>query len=383
MSSGKNLQEMEVGTAQSKTAVNANAAAPMGAEKSATPVATPGQAAVEDLGGPTPENYKTDDDSAKLKTPGATLKQVRDIVNKGAKPAEPMPTMSKEEEEVEVSDEQEVVSEDEDLRTEVENEISESEEETEEVVAEEEIVEIDVDADIQALIQGEELSEDFQEKARMIFETAINAKVATIKEEMEANYATVIEEQVTEFKNELQERVDSYLEYVASEWIEENQLSVEEGLKAEMSESFLVGMKQLFEEHYVSIPEDKYDVLESMVNKLDEMEGKLNEQIDRNVALNKRLAESTSDGILSDVSEGLAVTQKEKLATLAESVEFESETEYREKLVTLREAYFPSRPAASAQTDSSEFIAEEGSMNQEVSGSMAGYLTALGRVTKK
>ena len=383
MSSGKNLQEMEVGTAQSKTAVNANAAAPMGAEKSATPVATPGQAAVEDLGGPTPENYKTDDDSAKLKTPGATLKQVRDIVNKGAKPAEPMPTMSKEEEEVEVSDEQEVVSEDEDLRTEVENEISESEEETEEVVAEEEIVEIDVDADIQALIQGEELSEDFQEKARMIFETAINAKVATIKEEMEANYATVIEEQVTEFKNELQERVDSYLEYVASEWIEENQLSVEEGLKAEMSESFLVGMKQLFEEHYVSIPEDKYDVLESMVNKLDEMEGKLNEQIDRNVALNKRLAESTSDGILSDVSEGLAVTQKEKLASLAESVEFESETEYREKLVTLREAYFPSRPAASAQTDSSEFIAEEGSMNQEVSGSMAGYLTALGRVTKK
>ena len=374
---------MEVGTAQSKTAVNANAAAPMGAEKSATPVATPGQAAVEDLGGPTPENYKTDDDSAKLKTPGATLKQVRDIVNKGAKPAEPMPTMSKEEEEVEVSDEQEVVSEDEDLRTEVENEISESEEETEEVVAEEEIVEIDVDADIQALIQGEELSEDFQEKARMIFETAINAKVATIKEEMEANYATVIEEQVTEFKNELQERVDSYLEYVASEWIEENQLSVEEGLKAEMSESFLVGMKQLFEEHYVSIPEDKYDVLESMVNKLDEMEGKLNEQIDRNVALNKRLAESVTDGILSDVSEGLAVTQKEKLASLSESVEFDSETDYREKLVTLREAYFPSRPAASAQTDSSEFIAEEGSMNQEVSGSMAGYLTALGRVTRK
>ena len=383
MSSGKNLQEMEVGTAQSKTAVNANAAAPMGAEKSATPVATPGQAAVEDLGGPTPENYKTDDDSAKLKTPGATLKQVRDIVNKGAKPAEPMPTMSKEEEEVEVSDEQEVVSEDEDLRTEVENEISESEEETEEVVAEEEIVEIDVDADIQALIQGEELSEDFQEKARMIFETAINAKVATIKEEMEANYASVIEEQVTEFKNELQERVDSYLEYVASEWIEENQLSVEEGLKAEMSESFLVGMKQLFEEHYVSIPEDKYDVLESMVNKLDEMEGKLNEQIDRNVALNKRLAESVTDGILSDVSEGLAVTQKEKLASLAEGVEFESETEYREKLVTLREAYFPSKPASAQHRDSSEYMAEEATMNQEVSGYMGSYLTALQRVTKK
>ena len=120
-----------------------------------------------------------------------------------------------------------------------------------------------------------------------------------------------------------------------------------------------------------------------MVNKLDEMEGKLNEQIDRNVVLNKRLAESTSDGILGEVSEGLAVTQKERLATLAESVEFDSETDYREKLVTLREAYFPSKKAASAQTDSSEYIAEETSMTQNVSGSMEGYLTALRRVSKK
>ena len=385
MSRGKNLQEMEVGTAQSKTAVNANASAPMGAEKSATPVATPGQASVEDLGGPTPENYKSDDDSAKLKTPGATLKQVRDIVNKGAKPAEAMPTMKKEEEEVEVSDDQEVVSEEEvteeeELRTEVENELSEDSEEEE--VAEE-VVEIDIDADVAALLQGEDLSEEFQEKAKVIFETAINAKLATIREEIEASYATAIEEQVAEFKSELTERVDSYLEYVSDEWMSENQLSVEEGLKSEMSESFLSGMKQLFEEHYVSIPEEKYDVLESMVNKLDEMEGKLNEQIDRNVALNKRLAESVTDGILSDVSEGLAVTQKEKLASLAESVEFESETEYREKLVTLREAYFPSKPASAQHRDSSEYMAEEATMNQEVSGYMGSYLTALQRVTKK
>ena len=375
---------MEVGTAQSKTAVNANASAPASAEKSATPVATPGQASVEDLGGPTPENYKVDDDSAKLKTPGTTLKQVKDIVNKGAKPAEPMPTMKKEEEEVEVSDDQEVVSEEEvteeeELRTEVENELSEDSEEE----IEEEVVEIDIDADVAALLQGEDLSEEFQEKAKVIFETAINAKLATIREEIEASYATAIEEQVAEFKSELTERVDSYLEYVSSEWLEENTLSVEEGLKAEMSESFLSGMKQLFEEHYVSIPEEKYDVLESMVNKLDEMEGKLNEQIDRNVALNKRLAESVTDGIFSDVSEGLAVTQKEKLASLAESVEFESETEYREKLVTLREAYFPSKPASAQQRDSSDYIAEEATMNQEVSGYMGSYLSALQRVTKK
>jgi hypothetical protein len=386
MSRGNNLQEMEVGTAQSKTAVNANASAPMAPETSATPVATPGQIPVEDLGGPTPENYKSDDDSAKLKTPGATLKQVKDVVNKGAKPADAMPAGMKEEEEVEIDDEQEIVAEEEvteeeELRSKVESELSEFEEFTEET--EEEVVEIDIDEDVTALLQGEDLSEEFQEKARVIFETAINAKVGEIKEEMEENYVYAIEEQVTEFKNELTERVDSYLEYVASEWLEENILSVEEGLKAEMSESFLSGMKQLFEEHYVSIPEERYDVLESMVNKLDEMEEKLNEQIDRNVALNKRLAESVTDGILGEVSEGLAVTQKEKLASLSESVEFESEADYREKLVTLREAYFPSKKFSSAQRDSSEYIAEENSMTQEVSGSMAGYLTALQRVTKK
>ena len=366
MSSGTNLQEMEVDVKEN--AVTAGA-------KPAEPMVKPSGASVEDLGGPTPENYKPDDDSAKLKTPGVTLKQVKDVVTKGAKPADPMPAGMKEEEETEVSDEQEVVS---------EEEVTEEETTEEEVVTEEEeVVELDIDADVAALLQGEELSEEFQEKAKVIFESAINAKVSEIKEELEASYASVIEEQVTEFKTELTERVDSYLEYVSSEWLEENQLSVEEGLKAEMSESFLTGMKNLFEEHYVSIPEDRYDVLESMVNKLDEMEGKLNEQIDRNVALNKRLAESVTDGILSDVSEGLAVTQKEKLASLAESVEFESETEYREKLVTLREAYFPSKPASAQHRDSSEYMAEEATMNQEVSGYMGSYLTALQRVTKK
>jgi len=335
--------------------------------KPAEPMVKPSGASVEDLGGPTPENYRPDDDSAKLNTPGATLKQVKDVVNKGAAPADAAPAGMKEEEESEIDDDQEIVS---------EEEISE-----EEITEEEEVVELDIDADVEALLQGEELSEEFQEKAKTIFEAAINSRVAEIQETLEESYATVIEEQVATFKSEITERVDSYLEYVSAEWLEENALSVEEGLKSEMSESFLSGLKGLFEEHYVSIPEERYDVLESMVNKLDEMEGKLNEQIDRNVALNRRLAESTSDGILSDVSEGLAVTQKEKLATLAESVEFDSETDYREKLVTLREAYFPSRP--SAQRDSSEYIAEEASMNQNVSGSMEGYLTALQRVTKK
>jgi len=389
MSRGTNLQEMEVKTQQSKTVVNANA-------KPADPMPTmadPGTQLgnVEDLGGPTPENSKPDDDSNKLKTPTGTLKQVKDVVTKGAKPADG----GVKEEEVEVEGDvvsEEPTDEESTLRKKMEEAIKESEDTVEEVTAEgeevvaeeEEIIEVNVEDDINALIAGEELSEEFEEKARTIFETAINSKVSLIKEDLEKEYAKILQEEIDSTKVELTERVDSYLEYVANEWLEENSLAVEQGLKAEMSESFLTGMKSLFEEHYVSIPEDKYDVLESMVNKLDDMEEKLNEQIEKNVGLTKRLAESKSDGILSDVSEGLAVTQKDKLASLAESVEFESETDYREKLVTLRNSYFPTRQVASTQSEDSEMLSEEANAPAaEATGTMANYLTTLQRITKK
>ena len=391
MSRGTKLQEMEVKTQQSKTAVNANA-------KPGDPMPTmadpgTGLASVEDLGGPTPENSKPDDNSNMLKTPGATLKQVKDIVNKNAKPADPMPAGMKEEEEVEgevvseqdTDEELDEISEnqEDDLHNKVEQAITEEPAEEEEVVAEDSVEEIDVSADVEALLQGEELSEEFQEKAKTIFEAAINSKVDAIQEELEKVYSEKLAEEIESTKTSLTERVDSYLEYVADEWLHENQLAVDQGLKAEMSESFMTGLKGLFEEHYVSVPEEKYDVLESMVNKLDEMESKLNEQIDKNIALNKRLSESTSDGILSDVSEGLAITQKEKLASLAESVEFESEENYREKLVTLRNSYFPNS-APSAQRDNSEFIAE-GTSNDSTKavGNVAKYVDALQRFSKK
>ena len=367
MSRGKKLQEMEVKTQQSKTAVNAGA-------KPADPMpkmADPGTqlASVEDLGGPTPENYKPDDDSAKLNTPGGTLKQVKDVVNKGAKPADPMKGM-KEEEEVST-----------------EETIEEEEVSTEDVVAEEEtevVAEYDVDEDVNALLGGEELSEEFKEKAKTIFEAAISAKVAGIKEELEAQYAEKLAEEIEAAKESLAERVDSYLEYVADEWFEENALAIENGLKTEMTESFLTGMKGLFEEHYVNIPEEKYDVLSTMVEKLDEMENKLNEQIKSNIALNQRLAESVADVIFSDVCEGLALSQKEKLASLAENVEFDSEDTYREKLVTLRKSYFPEN--AGAQRDESETISESTDTEvtpTSVSPLMEGYLSTLSRVSKK
>ena len=392
MSSDKNLQEMEAGTTQSKTAVNASAKAADPMQKLAPGAVAGESGSYEDLGGPTPDNYKSDDESAKLKTPGATLKQVRDVVNKGAKPADAMKGM-KEEEELESED---VIEEEEEVTAEAEEVVSEEETSEEEVVSEEEeseeeVVaeadetaeeEFDVSEDVSALLEGEDLSEEFQEKARTIFEAALRSKVEEIKEGMVAAYNEAYEErlveEVTEIKSALTERVDSYLEYVSEEWVTENRLAIDSGLRAEMSESFLSGMKSLFEEHYVSIPEEKYDVLESMVEKLDEMETKLNEQIEKNIALNGRLAESVADGILDEVSEGLASTQKEKLASLAESVEFESEAQYRGKMETLKESYFNSKKESSAaKTETlSEGVDHAGS--ESYSDSMSTYLKTLG-----
>jgi hypothetical protein len=374
MSVGSNLQEME-----NVVTKGAAAAEPMPQSGSnASGVSTPGQTGEwEDLGGPTPENYKSDDDSAKVNEP--KIASVKDIVNRGAKPAEPMPSMPnpvKEEEELEgeVVSEQEEDYEDFDSS---EEELSEDDEETT-------VIEYDIEEDVNALLQDEELSEEFQEKARTIFETAINAKVSEIQEELVQQYEKYLEEEVVTIKEELTSRVDSYLEYVADEWMNQNQLVVEQGLKTEMTESFLMGMKNLFEEHYVTIPEEKYDVLHTMVEKLDEMEDKLNEQIEKNIALNQRLAESVADVIFSDVCEGLALSQKEKLASLAENVEFDSEQNYREKLTTLRESYFPTN--VSAQRSETENLSEEVSyeeqINESISPMMQSYLDTLSRASK-
>ena len=346
------LQEMEVKTAQSKTAVNSGA-------KAGDPMDSSQAGSYEDLGGPSPENYKPDNDSAKLKEP--KIKTVADVVNKGSKGADPMQKMSKEETETT----EEVVAEEEVSTEEV---VAESEETTEEAY--------DMDEDVNALLGGEELSEEFREKAKVVFEAALNSKVKEIQEALETQYATQLEEAKEELKTSLVERVDSYLEYVCEEWMTENELAVEHGIKSEMTESFLSGMKNLFEEHYVTIPEDKYDAFVGMTNKLDEMETKLNEQLEKNISLNKRLSEANASGILDQISEGLAQTQKEKLASLAESVEFESEAQYREKLETLKESYFNSKKESSvAKTESiSEGV---DSSPASITGSMDQYLKMM------
>ena len=354
------LQEMEVKTQQSNTAVNSGAQ--KGDPMPTTPNYVPdGQGAVEDLGGPTPENSKPDDDSNKLKTPDKTIKQVKDVITKNAGKADPMPTAPKYAEEAEADESQEVVAEEESTETEA----------------------VDLNAaiedDVNALLSGEDLSEEFKEKAKVIFEASINAKITDIENQLNEEYEKALNEQVEEIKVELTERTDAYLEYVAQEWMEENAIAIEKGIKSEMTESFMEGMKKLFEEHYVTLPEDKYDVLENMVDKLDEMETKLNEQIEKNVSLNQKLGESTAQTVFNNVAEGLAVSQKEKLQSLAESVEFESEESYRGKIETLKESYFGQKKTTTT-TSAPQELKEEAAHVEPATGAMAAYLDALGRM---
>ena len=358
MAAKKQLHEME-----NQVTKGAAKADPM--PKAPNYVPDAGSASVEDLGGPTPTNNSPTDDSNKLKTPSKEFSQAGNPVTKGATGHIQLPGpgamkssgYGRGANEETAPEGEEVVSE---------------EPTTDEVVAEVQELEIDLEDDVKALLEGEDLSAEFKEKTKTIFEAAIKSKIELVQSNLETQYEEKLTEEVSNIRTELSERVDSYLEYVANEWINENALQIESGIRGELSESFMTGLKGLFEEHYVSIPEEKYDVLEAMVSKLDEMETKLNEQIDSNVALTQRLSASVSDNILDEVSNGLALSQKEKLAELAKGVEFESEEQYREKLSTLKEGYF-AKPAAK---ENPEVISEEAPVT-ETSPAMDAYIQAL------
>ena len=398
-----NLQEMETGTKQSRTAVNAGAKAAESMPHLTTGIPD-GQKAIgwEDLGGPTPENYRSTDDSSKLKDPAAILSQVRDVVNRGAKAAEAMKKMKEElddeydeliEEESSEEDEEDEDKEEAPMKKgkkkakkEEDDEDDEDGEDKEDLPMKEELeqIEAQIEEDVNALLSGEELTEEFKFKARTVFEAALNARTEQIEEAIVRQYEAQLVEEIEVIAEALTERVDAILEYVADEWLKENALAIDQGLRTEFTESFLVNLKNLFEEHYVSIPEERYDVLESMVEKLDEMETKLNEQIENNIALNQRLAESVSDVIIGEVSEGLALSQKEKLASLAENVEFDCEDNFREKLVTIREAYFSDKTVTPRSTQ--DYLVEDVTETTSYSApgrNMEVYLNALERVSKK
>lgn len=380
MARKQQLDEMEAKNPQSKTKVNASAQPGDPMQKLTTGIPDGQTGNWDDLGGPTPENARPDDDSAKLDDPASHVKRVAEIIRgrKGSQEGDVnMPKMAMAEEEEQ--DKEDLFTEEscEDEEDDEENKDDEEDEDEDEMKEE-----FDIEEDVEALVSGENLTEEFKEKAKTIFEAALRSKVYDIKEALEEQYNQTLQEEVQAIAEELQERADSYLEYVAEEWMHENQLAITRGIKEELTESFLVNLKGLFEQHYVSMPDEKYDVLENMVNKLDDMENKLNEQIDKNIQLSKRLCEAVAGGIFDDVADGLAATQKEKLASLAESVEFESEESYREKLETLRESYFPVTYVSSiAQpevlTEDTEFIVPE-----TYSSSMNHYLRAASMLAK-
>ena len=362
MAVNKQLNEME-----NQVTKGAKKADPM----PKAPNYVPDNGAIEDLGGPTPTNGRPTDDSHKLKTATATFAQSGDPHFKGnpSKVQLPGPGAIKSTGYGKGANE-EAESDDAVVNEQPVEETPVVENEEQEDVAKE--IVIDVADDVAALLEGEELSKEFQEKTATIFEAAVKSKIEQVANQLEESFKKAFDEEIASHKSELTERVDSYLEFVANEWINENALAVETGIRGELSESFMSGLKTLFEEHYVEIPDDKYDVLEAMTSKLDEMETKLNEQIESNVELTKRLSSSVSDNILDEVSEGLALSQKDKLSELSKGVEFESEEQYREKLTTLKESYFNAKPVV----ESSEVTSEE-SIVEDHSPAMSQYLSAL------
>ncbi len=250
----------------------------------------------------------------------------------------------------------------------------------EEVETEEEVLyELNLDEDLEALVGGEDLTEEFKSKAKTIFEAVIVAKLNEQLEVMHEQYARVLEEEVESFKEELTQKVDNYLSYVAEQWMDQNELAVENGIKEEISESFMSAIKGVFNQYNVEVPESQ-EILSELTDQLDIMESKLNEQIDKNVELNKKLGGYIKNGIVSEVSVGLSEAQKEKLASLTEGIAFESEGTFKEKLSVLKESYFHKTPVA--ETGSVEETSTGEVAHQNITESMSRYVTALGRWAK-
>ena len=236
--------------------------------------------------------------------------------------------------------------------------------------------ELDVSADVAALVEGTELSEEFAEKAKTIFEAAVKAKISEEYDRLVEHFATELDKQVDAAKAELSEEVNGTVNYAIGQWMEQNQVAVDRGIRNEITEDFIAGLKGLFEEHYIAIPDEKVDVVEGMAESIREMEERLDEQVKANVKLQNRLNETAKLNILSTVSEGLADNQKEKLAALAEGLEFVSEESFSKKVTTIKESYF--KEAAAPQSEVADETPVEG-VSDEVSPAMAQYLNALNR----
>ena len=257
--------------------------------------------------------------------------------------------------------------------------MEETEEDGEETIAE---TKYDFTEDVDALVAGEELSEEFRQRAATIFEAAVTARVNDEVKALQEAFETTLTEEVEKVQTELAEKVDDYLSYAAETWMKENALQIEHGIKTEMAESFFNGLKGLFLEHNFSVPEEKFNLLDGMAGELNDMEAKLNEQIDANVALNKRVGEFVKMEIVNECAVGLAETQKEKLPSLAEGVEFETEEDFRKKVETIKESYFTRKAELAESVSEPTEEASEPLVEETVSGTMSKYVDALARWSK-
>ena len=311
---------------------------------------------VQDLGGPTPFNSKPDDDSNKYKT----------IAGGNAQAPTTKPS--------DASASTQTFSDKGDVKAghEPEGDVIAETPETESVI------EVDLSADVAALTEGENLSEEFKEKAKTIFEAAVVSKLNEELDRMHEDYAKALDTEIETVKTELAEKVDDYLTYAVESWMKKNSLQVESGIKAEMGEQVLNGLKQVFVENYIELPDEKVDLVDDLQGQLNNMESKLNESIESNVDLSKQVGGYIKNGIVTEIAEGLSLSQKEKLVSLAEAVEFENEDAFKAKVSTLRESYFSTKPEATTVT---EDVQVENA--PEAGSSMDAYSQAIARWAKK
>ena len=234
---------------------------------------------------------------------------------------------------------------------------------------------IDVSDDVKALIGDEKLTEEFKAKAATIFEAALKSKIKEAKKKMHSSYESKLKEEIDATKAELVEKVDSYLNYVVEEWMKSNELAIERGIKGEIAEDFISGLKKLFEDHYINVPDEKYDVLEDQASKIEELNKKLNEQIDANVKLNSEIGKLTRQDIVDAVSSDLTDTNKEKFSKLAEEIEYSNADEFKNKVSTIKESYFTTKEISSkSEIDN---VAEGETTQVDLSNAMTAYTAAI------
>ena len=308
----------------------------------------------EDLGAPVVKATDSNPDATKK------VSKVSDQVNKDAKdgslPKDQKPSGMKEEE----------------TKVEGEEEIAETKEEASEM-------NIDLSDDVKALVSTDaDLSEEFKEKAATIFETAVKTRIQEQVKVLESQYEEKLSKETETVKEAMVEKVDSYLNYVVEEWMKENELAVERGIRTEIAEDFITGLKSLFKEHYIDVPEEKYNVLEDLTNQSKDLEAKLNEQIEKNVNLSKEVSEFHKKQAILEVTADLAETEKEKFVSMAENVEYDSTEKFREKLETIKESYFPkSKIEEAASKDEVDSVAANEPAVEASSDAMAAYTAAI------